>query len=472
MMASIGLVPIAFKQPPPQASDSLAQKAAIPTSPDVRQQRAVRGQVTPAAAALAAGGLMSVRARSSRRPVNTTRGCNTKLRALSSVVESGNMDAQAAAQEILAAVGPRGPGFAILFIPRRLSKSAASIIQLVGSGLGAAVQVVACTSGGQTLQLGIMDMKPGLVAEAFSLTPDTLDADLQKLGSTSGCIFLLGDPAISPPGLARTLGTIDKKWPTSVKAGMMAAPPEQPGDPALWVNGKAVSGFAGLLLPFAASCMMDLVGCASVGGELEIFEADVQRGKPPAIVQIGTDQQGDYRDVAETEKGTAGIPRRVGIPAAAALKTVMQENKISGPKEMLLGLSRPNQGTGSQAANWSLFNWVGVSKSGAAMLAGGDPIAEGLMPTGALRMCQCFRVAPAASTWQRLISQCQGPPVMALALAGGRGISPKDGAAAVAASGAAALGALGVSVIGCAAPGAPLAIHRQAALLLTFSGNA
>ena len=396
----------------------------------------------------------------------------TSLRALCSVAESANADAQGAVREVLAAVGARGPGFAVVLIPRKLSPAAASIVQLIGQGLGGAVQVVAATSGGQALQLGIMDTQPGLAAEAFSLTPDTLDADLQKLSGTCGCVFLLGDPAISAPGLARTLGTVDKKWPASVKAGMMAAPPEQPGSPAVWVNGKAITGFVGLLLPGTASALIDLVGCAPVGGELEVFEADVQRGKPPAILQIGTDQAGDYRDVTETEKGTAGIPRRVGIPAAAALKAVMQASNIGGPKEMLLGLSRPSQGSGPLAANWSLFNWVGVSKSGAAMLAGGDPIAEGLMPTGALRMCQCFRVAPAAATWQRLVSQCPGPPLMAMALAGGRGISPKEGASVVASSGTPTLGALGLSVIGCAAQGAPLAIHRQAALLLSFSGKA
>lgn len=36
---------------------------------------------------------------------------------------------------------------------------------------------------------------------------------------------------------------------------------------------------------------------------------------------------------------------------------VMQANNISGPKEMLLGLSRPG-GSGPLAARWALFNWA------------------------------------------------------------------------------------------------------------------
>ena len=461
---------------PREGSTTTARSLPVFASPDVCRRSTQTHWVQNAAGALAMCSLVSTCPRSVRQSVRSLRFSKTKLQAVC-VTESAQADAQAAANEVLAAVGPRGPGpgFAVVLIPRRLSTGAPGIVQHIGSSLGAAVSVVACTSGGPTLQLGVMDVQPGLVAEGFSLTPDTVDADLQKLGGSPGSVFLLGDPAISAPGLARTLGTVDKKWPASVKSGMMAAPPEQPGGPAVWINGKAVpGGFVGLLLPGPASAMVDLLGCVPVGGELEIFEADVQRGKPPALLQIGTDQEGDYRDVAETEKGTAGIPRRVGIMAAQALKSVMEENKLGGPKEILLGLSRPTNNptnpTGNLAAAWSLFNWVGVSKSGAAMLAGGDPVAEGLMPTGALRMCQCFRVAPASATWQRLLSQCQGPARMALALAGGRGIAPKEGASMVAAGGTPALGGLGMSVIGSAAPGAPLAIHRQAALIVTFSG--
>ena len=262
---------------------------------------------------------------------------------------------------------------------------------------------------------------------------------------------------------------------------MLAAPGS---GASVWANGKPVSGgFAGLVLPFRATAALDLVGCKAVGDELEIFEASVQRGKAPEIIQIGTDQEGDYMNVAETEKGTAGIPRRVGIPAAAALKSVMQKHgtlscwnsnafsfgmfwghirvcmihlyiyiyilhalhiifspsrhdyehdsscftvsckirqlaannranpptsletaklwvlfasessnpRISGPKEMLLGLSRPTEMEGTMPSRWALFNWVGVSKSGAATLAGGDPVTEGLMPKGALQSCQCFQ---------------------------------------------------------------------------------
>lgn len=147
---------------------------------------------------------------------------------------------------------------------------------------------------------------------------------MQAVSGAASCLLLFGDPAISPPALGRALDLVEKKWPTATVAGMMVAP----GSPAsVWANGKPVSGgFAGVALPFRATAALDLVGCKPVGDELEIFEASVQRGKPPEIIQIGTDQEGDYRDVGETEKGTAGIPRRVGIPAAAALKSVMQKH--------------------------------------------------------------------------------------------------------------------------------------------------
>ena len=52
-----------------------------------------------------------------------------------------------------------------------------------------------------------------------------------------------------------------------------------------------VGGFGGLRLPLKASIALDLVGCKAVGAELEIFEASVQRGKAPEILQIGTDQE-------------------------------------------------------------------------------------------------------------------------------------------------------------------------------------
>ena len=154
------------------------------------------------------------------------------------------------------------------------------------------------------------------------------DNDLQAVSSSASCVLLFGDPTVSPPALGRMLDAVGKKWPSATVAGMMVAPGS---GASVWVNDKPVSGgFVGLALPFRATAALDLVGCKAVGEELEIFEAFVQRGKAPEIIQIGTDQEGDYRDVAETEKGTAGIPRRVGIPAAAALKSVMQKHGTLG----------------------------------------------------------------------------------------------------------------------------------------------
>lgn len=377
--------------------------------------------------------------------------------------ESTAEDAQTALNETLSAVQPKS-GFALLLIPRRLLSDASNIVQRAVQSL-AGVQVVACVTGGPTLQLCALESPTGQV-QAFFADPNTMDNDLQAVSNSASCVLLFGDPTVSPPALGRMLDAVGKKWPSATVAGMMAAPGS---GASVWVNGKPVSGgFVGLALPFRATAALDLVGCKAVGEELEIFEASVQRGKAPEIIQIGTDQEGDYRDVAETEKGTAGIPRRVGIPAAAALKSVMQKHGISGPKEMLVGLSRPSaQGSLSGLPScWSLFNWVGVSKSGAATLAGGDPITEGLMPKGALQSCQCFQVSPASEGWQRLASQGAS---LTLALAGGRNLSPREAAATVAPGGP-AVGALGVSVLGKAGPQAQLAVHRQAGLVLSLFG--
>lgn len=380
-------------------------------------------------------------------------------RAVSFSSESNAESAQAALNEVLSAVQPKS-GFAVMLIPRRFLSDASSLVQRAVQSL-VGVQVVACVTGGPTLQLCALEGPAGQV-QAFSAEPGTLDSDLQPLPSATSCVLLLGDPTISPPALGRALDAVEKKWPTATVAGMLAAPGS---GASVWANGKPVSGgFAGLVLPFRATACLDLVGCKAVGDELEIFEASVQRGKAPEIIQIGTDQQGDYMDVAETEKGTAGIPRRVGIPAAAALKSVMQKHGISGPKEMLLGLSRPTAMEGNMPSRWALFNWVGVSKSGAATLAGGDPVTEGLMPKGALQSCQCFQVSPALEGWQRLAAQGAS---LTLALAGGRNLSPRE-AAATASPGGQAVGALGVSVLGKAGPQAQLAVHRQAGLVLAL----
>lgn len=395
-----------------------------------------------------------------KRPVKGLRSQSRVCRAAQSFTSESNAeDAQTAVDEALSAVQPKS-GFALLLIPRRLLSDASNIVQRAVQSL-AGVQVVACVTGGPTLQLCALESPTGQV-QAFSADPNTMDNDLKAVSSSASCVLLFGDPTVSPPALSRMLDAVGKKWPSATVAGMMVAPGS---GASVWVNGKPVSGgFVGLALPFRATAALDLVGCKAVGEELEIFEAFVQRGKPPEIIQIGTDQEGDYRDVAETEKGTAGIPRRVGIPAAAALKSVMQKHGISGPKEMLVGLSRPSTAPGTLPSCWSLFNWVGVSKSGAATLAGGDPITEGLMPKGALQSCQCFQVSPASEGWQRLASQGAS---LTLALAGGRNLSPRE-AAATAAPGGRAVGALGVSVLGKAGPQAQLAVHRQAGLVLSL----
>ncbi|CAJ1388569.1 unnamed protein product [Effrenium voratum] len=373
------------------------------------------------------------------------------------LAESVAADARSALNEVLAAAPKEA--LVLLLIPRRFAAEAQQLVQQATQSLPG-VQLAAFITGGQSLQLGTLNGPPGSI-KALSLSPDSPDAGLASFAS-AGSVLVLADPSVSPPALGRTLEAIQKKWPNTTTAGLVAAPGNAPGAASVWLNGVAAP-VALLVLPSAANAALDLAGCAPVGQEMEIFEASAQRGKGAELLQIGTDQEGDYQDAAETEKGTAGIPRRVGIPAAAALKSVMQANNISGPKEMLLGLSRPG-GSGPLAARWALFNWVGVSPSGACQLAGGDPLTEGLMPTGALRRCQAFRLTAAGPDWQRLVAATGAgkTPALTLVAAGGRNLSPKEAAA----SAGRALGALGVAVLG--ANGGGLAVHRQAGLVLAL----
>eukprot|EP00913_Durusdinium_trenchii_P003254 g3010.t1 len=204
-------------------------------------------------------------------------------------------------------------------------------------------------------------------------------------GGPPSSLLLFGDPAITAPALARSLDALEK---------VLATPS---------VTTPKVTGVGGLMAAPAEK------GQPAVGETKDRRSASVRC------------QEGDYRDVAETEKGTAGIPRRVGIPAAAALKAVMQREQIAGPKELLLGLSRPAAMGTSLAEKWALFNWVGVSKAGGCALAGGDPITEKLMPKGTLQSCQCFKVSPALEQWRRLAAQGAS---LTLALAGGRTLGP------------------------------------------------
>lgn len=387
--------------------------------------------------------------------------------------ESPDPDVQGAAAALLQSAPPPGTAsFGLLMVPRARAKDAPALAAAVSARFGSAAPVIAFISGGQRLALcvatGLSDK-----AHAFTLSPgaDAPALPAGEVGSGSRTILVFAEPSAPAGFLSRSLFAIGGRWPDGVVAGMQVAPSTEAGSASVWVGGAAITkgGLAGLVLPGCASVGIDLLGCQPVGEDLEVFEADIRKGAPVTVIKIGTDEEGDMREAAETEKGTAGIARRVDVPAAAAMKSVMAEAKLGGPKEVFVGLPRqspPTQG-GPLAAKWSIVNWVGVSKTGGVVLGGGDPLAENLCPKGSLRCIQPFRVAPAAGGWRQLAAAASGSqvgqPYAALALAAGRGISPREGEAAVGV--ASPCGALGVSILGAAGGGDP-AIHRQAGAVI------
>ena len=107
-----------------------------------------------------------------KRQVKSLPSRNRVCRAAQSFTsESNAKDAQTALNEALSAVQPKS-GFALLLIPRRLLSDAGNIVQRAVQSL-AGVQVVACVTGGPTLQLCALESPTGQV-QAFSADPNTM----------------------------------------------------------------------------------------------------------------------------------------------------------------------------------------------------------------------------------------------------------------------------------------------------------
>lgn len=118
--------------------------------------------------------------------------------------ESAAATPQQALQELLGTVPVRS-GVAVLLIPRRFAAEADALAKQASQALEG-VDVVACVSGGNGLQLGTLEM-PG--ARALTLGAETLDTDL-PLASTERCEIRL-EPS-------KRLGKFKlegKKWPVS-----------------------------------------------------------------------------------------------------------------------------------------------------------------------------------------------------------------------------------------------------------------
>jgi len=107
-----------------------------------------------------------------KRQVKSLRSQSRVCRAAQSFTSESNAEgAQTAINEALSAVQPKS-GFALLLIPRRLLSDASSIVQRAVQSL-AGVQVVACVTGGPTLQLCALESPTGQV-QAFSADPNTM----------------------------------------------------------------------------------------------------------------------------------------------------------------------------------------------------------------------------------------------------------------------------------------------------------
>lgn len=129
-------------------------------------RRICQGQVS-----ISCGVLGSVAVLGRKRQVKSLRSQSRVCRAQSFTSESNAEGAQTAINEALSAVQPKS-GFALLLIPRRLLSDASSIVQRAVQSL-AGVQVVACVTGGPTLQLCALESPTGQV-QAFSADPNTM----------------------------------------------------------------------------------------------------------------------------------------------------------------------------------------------------------------------------------------------------------------------------------------------------------
>ncbi|CAK0838589.1 unnamed protein product [Prorocentrum cordatum] len=282
----------------------------------------------------------------------------------------------------------------------------------------------------------------------------------------------------------RAMALLDACYPEAGKAGLLSAFPEAGGSTGAVCLAGVGDGSprygrcAVLLLAGGLGTAINLCGVAPIGPELEVFDADVQRG----II----------RTVGDLPRGAAAVAarpdgRRPSVPAATALRRVVLEHGVS-ESQVWVGLPRGSTRDSAQlrvapgAGDWALFPWGVVSAEGSLLLQGGSPRLEGVCSKGIDRV-QLFvakadeaalgRLADAYSLKQLFAAQdteaaADRAPFATLCLLGGSGPSSSvrderlyDGVVA------------GEVVLGCAGASIPfgddqasdvaMRLHRQAA---------
>jgi len=331
---------------------------------------------------------------------------------------------------LIAALSPTRSGstpcagsVALLIVPRKRGSELSAIVAEVETSLGPETAVLAVLSGSAELSIGIV-AQGGCAA---AVNADTLQQDLDILSVASAgatTMLVLADPAASPSTIASTLAGLDTRFPDAAKVGTIAAPTMEKGKPAIGGLGGACRPGGLVVLALTGSAALDVCSYKPLGPELEVFEAFMPRGAPCVVSKIGTDEEGRIEDAEETEKGTAGIARRVSIPAAAAVQSAMKEAGVASPKQVMLGVpgsaksgNIPTVSSGGKV--WSLFPWAGVGKDGSFVLGGKGPSAEGLCSKGALDWLQCFQPSlPQDSATVRLAHLSKSGGFLAMASAG------------------------------------------------------
>jgi len=339
--------------------------------------------------------------------------------------------------------------------------------------------VLAVLSAGQELSLGVAAGASG--AKAFALKPQSMQQDLAALVSESAgaaTVLLFADHATPPAGVRQVLSELDRALPSAVKAGAIAAPPAEKGPASLGgLGGAAVAGgLLALALPAPSRGAVDVCPREAFGPELEVFEASLPRQGPTVVLKIGTDEEGSVEDAEETEKGTAGIARRVSVPAAAAIREAMKRAGVGGPKEVWLGVAgtpkspstpRVEHEGGGGRRTWALFPWVNVTKTGGVVLGGRGPVAEGLCPKASLDFMQCFRTAGPkdGGAGGRLAAESGAGGAIAIASAGAPPAALRE---LTARAGPSTLSIVASAVIGSPSAGGASDVFGQALALVTL----
>lgn len=491
MMAMPPLAPVACSS---AAAGLVGPRRAARTSPlratqhgavaAVGDASAVLGSPYKAAAgALVATGVVVAQRRRARGRGVAPRAARFEAVLRRALATAAASSANAPVTELFASLppAPSASGFSLLLVPRpraaELGQLHAAVSQHFGGSGG---PVVAALSGAGPLALAVSS---GAAAEVFELdTAASLPQDVEILAAKAAegdrTVVLLAGHAAPPPALRTALKALSDRLPKLAVAGVAVLPPKDPNAPSVWGPAGACLGskILGLLLPGgAARAVTDVCSFEPFGAPLEIFEASLAKSSPAVLLKIGTDEEGRVEDAEETEKGTAGIARRVSIPAAAAVQRNMKEVGVTGPKEVWIGVpgtprsngipvaSAPSAG-GVGLQSWSLFPWAGMTKEGGVVLGGKGPVPEGLCPKNSLAWAQCFR-SGVASEGPLATAIAQAPPAGAL-LFSGLGAP----AAPLPELGPRALRLQGAAVLGSTAAGAPADAHPRGVAMVALSG--